>query len=67
MVFPMINVDEFEPQKSSATPKDLQGMSVNELKDYIAALNVEIVRAEDTIRKKEEHKSGVDALFGKKN
>ena len=40
-------------------------MSVNELRDYIASLEAEIARAEQAIAKKEAHKSGVEALFGK--
>jgi uncharacterized small protein (DUF1192 family) len=62
----MINPDELEPPKTSQTRRDLQPMSVTELKDYIAALESEIVRAEAAIQKKEAHKSGVEALFGGK-
>ena len=60
----MIDADDLEPQRKTLKPLDLQQMSVGELKDYIAALEAEIARAEDMIAKKESHKSGVDALFG---
>lgn len=39
-------------------------MSILELQDYIAALESEIIRAQDMIGKKEAHKSGIEALFG---
>ena len=62
----MLNPDDLEPpRKGSARPVDLQPMSVNELRDYIASLEAEIARAEQAIAKKEAHKSGVEALFGK--
>ena len=63
----------FEPEdiearrKPGAKPMDLQPMSVGELRDYIAALEAEIARAEETIAKKEAHKNGLDALFGGKS
>ncbi len=58
----MINPDELEPARPALKPLDLQQMSVEELKDYIAALEAEIARADGMISKKEAHKSGVDAL-----
>ena len=63
----MINPDELEPQRVGAKPRDLQQMSVGELQDYIAALDAEIARAEAAIAKKEAHRSGIEALFGKPN
>lgn len=60
----MINPDELEPQRATAKPRDLGPMSVGELKEYIAALEGEITRAEAAIAKKEAHRSGIDALFG---
>ncbi len=63
----MINPDEFEPKKPAAKPRDLQPMSIEELEDYIAALEAEIHRADEMIAKKQAHKSGIDALFGKKD
>ena len=60
----MFNPDDLEPRKTGVKAKDLQPMSVEELKDYIRLLEDEIVRVEATILKKEAHKSGIDALFG---
>ena len=61
----MINPDEIEPQKPNVKLRDLQPMSVQELEDYIAALESEIARADAMIAKKQAHKSGIEALFGK--
>jgi uncharacterized small protein (DUF1192 family) len=62
----MINPDDLEPPKPVAKPRDLQVMSVRELEEYIADLEQEIARADEMIAKKQAHKSGVEALFGKK-
>jgi len=62
----MINPDELDPQKVNVKPRDLQPMSVQELEDYIAALEQEIIRADEMIVKKQAHKDGIEALFGKK-
>jgi uncharacterized small protein (DUF1192 family) len=63
----VINPDEIEPQKPNVKPRDLQPMSVQELENYIAALESEIARSSAMIAKKQAHKSGIEALFGKKS
>ena len=60
----MINPDELEALRTNAKPRDLQPLSVQELEDYIAALEQEILRADAMIAKKQAHKSGINALFG---
>ena len=62
----MINPDELEALRTNAKPRDLQPLSVQELEDYITALEQEILRADAMIAKKQAHKSGIDALFGGK-
>jgi uncharacterized small protein (DUF1192 family) len=62
----MLNPDDFDPLKPTAKPRDLQVLSVQELEDYIAALEQEIARADAMIAQKQAHKSGIDALFGGK-
>ena len=60
----MINHDDLEPARKAAyKPLDLQVMSIDELREYIATLKNEIERADGVIKKKEQHKHGVDALF----
>ena len=61
----MLNPDDLEPPKPNVKPRDLQPMSVQELETYIAALEQEIARADAMIAKKQAHKNGIEALFGK--
>ncbi|MFA4995266.1 MAG: DUF1192 domain-containing protein [Bdellovibrionales bacterium] len=63
----MIDADDLEPpQKAKPKLRDLQPMSIEELEDYIASMEEEIVRADAMIAKKQAHKSGIESLFGKK-
>jgi uncharacterized small protein (DUF1192 family) len=58
-----MDTDDLEPRKQAVKPKDLDGMSVAELKDYIAGLEAEIERARAKIAAKEAHRAGAAALF----
>lgn len=57
--------DELEPGKKTAPPRNLETMGVEELRDYIAGLKAEIVRAEAAIAAKINVKLGAEALFRK--
>ena len=59
----MLQPDESDPLPAATKPRDLQPMSIHELRDYIAALKTEIARAESAIAQKEAHKSGIEGLF----
>lgn len=59
----MINPDDLDPPRPVAKPADLQGMSIGDLKAYIASLEAEIGRAEAMIAQKESHRSGAESLF----
>lgn len=48
-------------------PRNLEKMSVAELKDYIQELKAEILRAETDMDKKESSKALADSVFGKKD
>jgi len=61
----MLNPDDLDPPRPTLKPLDLQQMSVEELNGYIVALESEITRAREMIRKKEAHKSGIESLFKK--
>ncbi len=63
----MINPDELDITKPQTKPRDLQQMSIEDLENYITALEAEIIRADDMINKKQAHKDGIDALFGKQD
>ena len=51
------------PRKPAVKPKDLDGMAIAELQDYIAALEGEIARARAKIAAKEAHRAGAASLF----
>lgn len=59
----MLNPDDLDPPRVALKPVDLQQMSIEELRDYIAALEAEITRASTMIDKKQAHRSGLDGLF----
>jgi uncharacterized small protein (DUF1192 family) len=63
----MINPDELDPPRKAFKLRDLEPMSVGELKEYITSLQTEIERAKSMITKKETHKSGIEAIFGASN
>lgn len=59
----MINPDELEPAKTKVKPLDLTTLSVGELEDYIAGLQAEITRAQETIKQKQSHRNAIAGLF----
>ena len=61
----MINDGDIDPTLPRAKMRDLQTMSVQELKQYSEDLAQEIARAEAMIQQKQAHKIGLEALFGK--
>jgi uncharacterized small protein (DUF1192 family) len=58
-----MDTDDLEPRKPAVKAKDLDGMSIAELNDYIDALQGEIARATAKIAAKEAHRAGASALF----
>lgn len=58
-----MDLDDLEPRNRPPQKKNLDVMSVDELEDYVAALQAEIARTEDEIAKKRAHLSGADDLF----
>ncbi|MEC8851646.1 MAG: DUF1192 domain-containing protein [Pseudomonadota bacterium] len=58
--------DDLEPQKKAGgPPADLSTWNIEDLRDYIADLQAEIVRAEAMIDEKQSVGSAADALFKK--
>ncbi|KAF0223828.1 MAG: hypothetical protein FD176_1656 [Rhodospirillaceae bacterium] len=55
--------DDLDPKKKAARLRDLGTLGIEELRDYIAQLQAEIIRAEAAIAAKEKVKSGAEALF----
>ncbi|MEE2995621.1 MAG: DUF1192 domain-containing protein, partial [Pseudomonadota bacterium] len=59
------DINDDLPQNMPKPKRDLDPMSIEELRDYIAEMNGEIERVLEEITKKETHRSGVEALFKK--
>lgn len=59
----MIDLDDLDPNRRPATPRPLDGLSVDELEEYVAALEAEIRRTKSMIDRKRSHRSSADALF----
>lgn len=57
--------DEDQPRKKVPVPKDLSGLSVEELRDYIEALKAEIARAEGEIARKKASAEAAQLFFRK--
>ena len=55
--------EELEPRKKVAIPPDLDRMSIEELKDYIAAMEEEILRVREAIVAKRKQRGGAESLF----
>jgi len=58
-----MDFEDLEPQKQSKKPKPLDNMSVGDLKEYVAALQGEIVRVEAAIKAKQAHLEAMNSLF----
>jgi len=61
-----MDIEDLEPRKKKPQPKNLDDMSIEALKEYIAELESEIARARDTIAQKEKARLGADQFFKKK-
>ena len=56
-------MDEDEPRHKPAKPKPLDGLSVDDLKAYIADLQAEIARAGTAMKAKQAHIAAMQSLF----
>ena len=55
--------EDLEPRKKAVAPRELDSLSVEELKAYIADLEGEIERVKAKIRVKQVHLAGAASLF----
>lgn len=58
-----MDLDEIFPGESKKSQQELANMSRDELADYIAGLEAEILRARDVLEGKAKHIDGAAALF----
>ncbi|MDP1964574.1 MAG: DUF1192 domain-containing protein [Reyranella sp.] len=57
--------DDLEPLKKKSQPRNLDPMSVEELREYITVLKAEIARVEEKIKAKLSHASAAASFFKK--
>ena len=58
-----MDIEDLEPRKQPAKPRDLTPLSVEELNEYIARLQSEIERARAAIAAKQSQRSAADSFF----
>ncbi|HEX2888060.1 DUF1192 domain-containing protein [Vineibacter terrae] len=55
--------DELEPRTKKPQPRNLDPMSVDELRGYIAEMKAEIARVEEKIKAKQAHAAAAQQFF----
>lgn len=58
-----MDIEELEPKKQKPQPRNLDVLSIEELNDYIAEMQVEIKRVEEKIAAKKAHINAAAGLF----
>jgi uncharacterized small protein (DUF1192 family) len=59
------DLDDLDPRQKKPQLKNLDAMNIDDLKEYIAALQAEIVRVEDKLKAKQSHASAAASFFKK--
>lgn len=59
----MVDLEELEPGKRPKKPKDLSTWNIEDLEDYIQAMEAEILRAREMIDRKKGVADAANALF----
>ncbi|MCR9073762.1 MAG: DUF1192 domain-containing protein [Alphaproteobacteria bacterium] len=59
----MVDLEELEPGKRPKKPRDLSTWNIEDLEDYIQAMEAEIQRARDMIDRKKGVADAANALF----
>ena len=60
-----MDINDDLPQNMPKKKRDLDPMSVEELREYISEMEEEIERVNGEITKKQSHRANVDSLFRK--
>ena len=58
-----MDMEDLEPRRKAPTLRELDTLSLGELKDYIGELEAEIARVKAKIAAKQAHLSGAGSLF----
>jgi uncharacterized small protein (DUF1192 family) len=59
----MVDLEELEPGKRPKKPRDLSTWNIEDLEDYIQAMDAEIIRAREMIDRKKGVADAANALF----
>ena len=58
-----MDTDDLEPPRTPPGKPDLQMMSIEQLGDYVAEMEAEIIRVREVIAVKNEARGAADAVF----
>ncbi len=58
-----MDLDELEPRKKKAAPKDLEAMGVEQLEQYLAEIEAEAARVRAKIAEKKDYLAGAEKFF----
>ncbi len=58
-----MDIEDLEPQKKKAAPKDLDAMGVEQLEEYLAELEAEAARVRAKLAEKKTYLAGAQAFF----
>ncbi len=60
-----MDLDDLDPRKQPAKPRDLTAYSIEDLRRYVDMLKEEILRAEAVVKQKTAHLDAASAVFKK--
>ncbi len=58
-----MDIDDTEPQKKKAAPKDLDALGVEQLEEYLAELETEAERVRVKLAEKKDYLAGAQDFF----
>ncbi len=58
-----MDIEDLEPQKKKAAPRDLDAMGVEQLENYLAEIEAEVERVRAKITEKKDYLAGAQAFF----
>ena len=57
------DLDDLDPRQKKPTPRNLDALNIEDLKEYVAAMKAEIERVEAKIKAKQSHASAAASFF----
>ena len=59
------DLDDLDPRQKKTQLKNLDAMNIEDLQEYVAALQAELARVEEKIKAKQSHAATAASLFKK--